>query len=220
MSTHCPEPRRYPATVPRADQVSLRPNSVKQIDTDLRHFAVPSSPRHHPDVNGVADMTRTHIEEYKPRLTTNPGTAGKQPAKTTTGKRLGHLRGFFDRIIEWDYPDPPPRNLVFAGDMPIRDRPLPRFLDDAALTKLTAARAMPDLFDRVAVEVLARTGLRKGEFLGLTRDAVVRSVAPVGCALRSANCTPTATSHYIRASKTYSTQWICAHPPTTRATAP
>lgn len=88
--------------------------------------------------------------------------------------RLSHLRGFFDRIIEWDYPDAPPRNPVFAGDMPIRDRPLPRFLPDAAASALLrAARNLPDLFDRVAVEVLARTGMRKGEFLGLTRDAII-----------------------------------------------
>jgi hypothetical protein len=33
--------------------------------------------------------------------------------------RLSHLRSFFDRIIEWGYPDAPTRNPVFAGDMPI-----------------------------------------------------------------------------------------------------
>ncbi len=88
--------------------------------------------------------------------------------------RLGHLRCFFDRIIEWGYHDAPARTPVFAGDIPIRDRPLPRFLDDPDATKLlSAARRLPTLFDRVCVEVLARTGLRKGEFLGLTTDAVV-----------------------------------------------
>src|SRR5258705_3809194 len=89
--------------------------------------------------------------------------------------RLGNIRGFFDRIIEWDYDDAPMRNPVFVGDMPIKDRPLPRFLDDADAAKLlTAARGLPELFDRVCVEVLARTGLRRGEFLGLTLDAIVR----------------------------------------------
>jgi integrase len=128
--------------------------------------------------------------------------------------RLGHLRSFFDRIIEWDYCDAPTRNPVFAGDMPIRDRPLPRFLCDAdASALLRAARALPDLFDRVAVEVLARTGLRKGEFLGLTRDAIT----DIGEArwLR----TPVGKLHTDRYIPLHPrvndllTQWLSAHPP-------
>jgi integrase len=53
--------------------------------------------------------------------------------------------------------------------------PLPRFLDDGGFTKLLqAARADADPFVRLAVEFLARTGLRKGEFLDLTVDSVVQ----------------------------------------------
>ncbi|MGS0685654.1 tyrosine-type recombinase/integrase [Nakamurella sp. GG22] len=163
--------RRYLAQI----TVSMRPGSVELIDTTLRHFAVYLT-EHHPDVLGIADVRRTHIEGFKTFLTSKAGYRGKrEPAKTTTGMRLGHLRGMFDRIIECDYPDAPPRNPIFAGDMPIRDRPLPRFLDDAkAAALLTAARNLPTLFERVAVEVLARTGLRKGEFIGLTRDAMTQ----------------------------------------------
>jgi integrase len=161
--------RRYLAQI----ELSMRPGSVALIDTTLRHLAVYLTD-HHPDIGAVADIGRTHIEGFKTFLTSKPGYRGNRgPAKTTTGMRLSHLRGFFDRIIEWDYPDAPPRNPVFAGDMPIRDRPLPRFLPDAdAAALLAAARALPDLFDRVTVEVLAHTGLRKSEFLGLTRDAI------------------------------------------------
>ena len=55
------------------------------------------------------------------------------------------------------------------------DKPLPRFLDDAAATKLMrASRADPDPLSRLIVELLARTGIRKGELLGLTVDAVVQ----------------------------------------------
>jgi len=65
--------------------------------------------------------------------------------------------------------------LLFTSDLPIKDDPLPRFLDDPASAKLLrAVRSDDDLFVRVAVEVLARTGLRKGELLGLTTDAVVQ----------------------------------------------
>ena len=56
------------------------------------------------------------------------------------------------------------------------DKPLPRFLDDAAATKLARAarRDEVDSLDRVIVEILSRTGIRKSELLGLTIDAVVQ----------------------------------------------
>src|SRR5206468_10170861 len=67
------------------------------------------------------------------------------------------------------------RPLVFAGDLPIVDKPLPRFLDDAAAAKLLrAARADPDPLSRLIVELLARTGIRRGELRALTVDAVVQ----------------------------------------------
>ena len=163
--------RRYLAQI----ALSMRPGTVALADTTLRHFATYLSDHHH-DVVAVADIKRTHIEGFKAWLTARPGyRRRREPVKTTVGMRMSHLRCFFDRIIEWGYPDVPSRNHVFTGDMPIRDRPLPRFLDDAdAAALLTAARKLPRLFDRVCVEVLARTGLRKGEFLGLTIDAVVQ----------------------------------------------
>ncbi len=163
--------RRYLAQI----ALSMRPGTVALADTTLRHFATYLSDHHH-DVAAAADIERTHIEGFKAWLTARPGyRRRREPVKTTVGMRMSHLRCFFDRIIEWGYPDAPSRNHVFAGDMPIRDRPLPRFLDDAdAAALLAAARKLPRLFDRVCVEVLARTGLRKGEFLGLTIDAVVQ----------------------------------------------
>ena len=79
------------------------------------------------------------------------------------------------RLSEWAGEDVPAGVLVFAGDLPRRDEPLPRFLDDGAAAKLLrAARQDPDPFTRLAVEFLARTGLRKGEFLDLTVDAIVQ----------------------------------------------
>lgn len=155
--------------------LSMRPGTVALIDTTLRHLAS-YLVEHHTDLTCVAAIERTHIEGFKAWLVARPGyRARREPVKTTIGMRMSHLRCFFERIIEWDYPDTPARNPVFAGDMPLRDRPLPRFLDDAdAAALLSAARALPGLFDRVCVEVLARTGLRKGEFLGLTLDAIVQ----------------------------------------------
>ena len=155
--------------------VSLRPGSVETIDTTLRLFAQ-FAVDNYPDVRSVSNIGRIHIEGFKPWLAARPdkkGQSGLTP--TTIGMRLGHLHTFFARIIEWDYDDQPRRNPVLHGDKPIRNRPLPRFLDDPSSGKLlTAARTLPDAFDRLAVEMLARTGMRRGELLGLTIDAVVQ----------------------------------------------
>jgi hypothetical protein len=85
------------------------------------------------------------------------------------------LNAAFTRLSEWGGDDVPACLLLFPGDFPILDRPLPRFLDDAAAAKLLrAARDESDPFARLCVEFLARTGLRRGEFVDLTVDAVVR----------------------------------------------
>jgi integrase len=155
--------------------VSQRASSVAIADTTLRQLAGLLVDAH-PEVIGFADIRREHIEGYKTWMVTRPGYRRAQTlSKTTIGMRMGNLRIFFERIIEWDWDDAPARNPVFAGDRPLKDRPLPRFLDDPSAAKLlTAARALPDPFDRLAVDLLARTGMRKGEFLGLTIDAVVQ----------------------------------------------
>ncbi len=155
--------------------VSLRPGSVATIDTTLRMFGRFIAD-HHPEAVGAADINRFHIEAFKPWLAARPGKKGHtQLSATTIGMRLGHLRNFLGRIIDWDYADAPRRNPVLAGDFPIRNRALPRFLDDPTAAKLlTAARNLADPFDQLAVEMLARTGMRRGELLGLTIDAVVQ----------------------------------------------
>ena len=85
------------------------------------------------------------------------------------------VRAFFERIIEWDWPDAPPRNPVIAGDIPKKPEPLPKFLDDRDAARLmAAARASADPRDRLVVELLARTGMRAGELAGLDADAVVQ----------------------------------------------
>jgi hypothetical protein len=85
------------------------------------------------------------------------------------------LKNLIDRLQERDDPDAPVGKLVLPDDLPIEDRPLPRFIDNAAFAKLlVAARADEDFTIRLAIEFLARTGLRIGEFLDLTTDAVVQ----------------------------------------------
>jgi integrase len=154
--------------------ISLRPSSVDVIDTTLRQLAGMLTTGY-PDVTCVAGIERVHIEQFKVWLAARPGRRKSPLSKTTLGMRMGHLRTFYERIIEWDFDDVPARIPVFTSDRPLKDRPLPKFLDDPSAAKLmAAARAMPDRFDRLAVELLARTGMRRGELLGLTVDAVVQ----------------------------------------------
>jgi integrase len=154
--------------------VSLRASSVTCIETTLRQVAghlITTS-----EVVTVAGITRVHIEAYKTWLAGRGGyRKNTQISKTTIGMRMCHLGAFFRRIIEWEYPDAPARPPVYASDVPIKDKPLPKFLDDATNGKfLAAARQLTDEFGRLAIEILARTGMRKGELLGLTTDAVVQ----------------------------------------------
>jgi len=155
-------------------RLSLRASTMVRVEGVLREF-VGWLAQHAPEVDGVADLRRRHIEAYKLHLAARPSARGGTLTKTSLAEHLGTLRTCFERLAEWGGDDVPAAVLVFAGDLPLRDAPLPRFLDDGAFTKLLqATRADPDPFVRLAVEFLARTGLRKGEFLDLTVDSVVQ----------------------------------------------
>jgi integrase len=59
------------------------------------------------------------------------------------------------------------------GDVPKRDESLPKFLDDGDFAKFMRTLAdEPTLFRRLAIEMLARTGMRVGELCDLEDDAV------------------------------------------------
>jgi integrase len=155
-------------------RLSLRASTMVRVEAVLREFACWLTV-HAPEADNVASLRRRHIEAYKLYLAARPSARGGKLSKISLAEHLGTLRTCFERLAEWDGDDIPAAVLVFDGDLPLRDEPLPRFLDDAAFTKLLqAARADPDPFTRLAVEFLARTGLRKGEFLDLTVDSVVQ----------------------------------------------
>jgi len=155
--------------------LSLRPSTVAHIEHDLREFGTWLAD-HQPQVATCADLERQHIEHFKAWLATKHGLrTGKPLNRISIKNRLINLHCFFDRITDWGYPNPPQRPLVFAGDLPIVDQPLPRFLDDAAAAKLLrTSRADPDPLARLIVELLARTGMRSSELRALTVDAVVQ----------------------------------------------
>jgi site-specific recombinase XerD len=184
---HTPEPARSPEWADYADQA---PELVATIDRYLTQIATTLTPATidvadlalrqltgwlcaNTDIVSVAEITRNDIEDYKVWLAARPGNKGLLSANTRA-QRLRMLRVFFERLIEWDWPDAPMRNPVLGGDIPTRPEPLPKFLDDRDAAKvMAAARAATDPRDRLVVELLARTGMRAGELCDLDADAVV-----------------------------------------------
>lgn len=155
---------------------SLRPASITATDQGLRLFAT-FLVRAHPTVTAVAQLQRVHLEDYKRWLTDDLDDPYAGPGRTLSATsrslRLGSLRMFFTRLIEWDYPDAPTRPLLFLGDLPPRDQVLPKALDDADAARfLRSAQTQPRLLTRVVAEVLIRTGVRVGELCALHADAI------------------------------------------------
>lgn len=149
------------------------PTSVDVAENSLRQFAqwLTSDA----GLDSIAAVRRDDIEDFKLWLANKPHPRGGTISPETQRQRLRMVRSFFERIIEWDWPDAPARNPVINGDIPKKPEPLPRFLDDQQAARfMTAARASTDPRDRLIVELLARTGMRAGELANLEADAIVQ----------------------------------------------
>ena len=171
----------------------LAPMSVEVADQTLRQLVrwlVAAT-----DVTAIADISRSHLEDYKVWLATQPGMKGETLAKNTQRHRLRMIRIFFERIIEWDWDDAPRRNPLFHGDIAPRTDPLPRFLNDQDAARLMeAARSHRLPRYRLVVEMLARTGMRAGELCDLDADAVTLIGDDYWLGSRSASSATTASS--------------------------
>jgi len=104
--------------------LSLRPASVVLADASLRFFCR-YLVEEHPKTTSFTAVGRAEIEGYKANLARRITPQGRLVSPDYRRQRLGMLRTFFDRIIEWDWDDAPPRCPIFASDLPKPDEPLP-----------------------------------------------------------------------------------------------
>ena len=132
----------------------------------------------HPHVVSLRQLDREHIEGYLAYIRTRRWRGRKardqQVSVTVVHAAVLSLRNFFDDITLWGWEQRPPRQLLFATDVPKLPRPLPRALapdHDARL--LAAIDQLDDPFARCGLLVLRHAGLRIGELLDLELDAVV-----------------------------------------------
>jgi hypothetical protein len=131
----------------------LRPGSVVNTDQTLRCFAAFLAEAA-PPVTGLAQISRRHVEAFKPWLAARPGQNKPAVTPSTIAHRLGTLRMFFVRIDEWGWDDAParvparqlrPRTATKAagGDAPKPSEP-PRNLTHDVEPTPAHLRADPD----------------------------------------------------------------------------
>lgn len=169
-------PRLAAASARYLEQIalSLRPGSVVVADASLRFFCRYLI-EEHPKTKSFKAVGRAEIEGYKASLSKRITPQGKPVSPNHRRQRLGVLRTFFDRIIEWDWEDAPTRCPIFTSDLPRPDEPLPKFLADADATRFArSVAAEEDPLRRLVLELLMRTGVRVGELCALETDAVVQ----------------------------------------------
>jgi site-specific recombinase XerD len=141
----------HPTTVRQHDyRLKSFLRCLRALDPGLRHF---DQVRRHP-----------HIEHWL------IGLQRLQPVSRLA--ELHTLRQFLQAQIDWGWPHAPAEDLLRDEDFPRLPRHLPKPLDPAEDEALQEALRKDGCLRSLAILVLRRTGLRVGELLGLTVDAI------------------------------------------------
>lgn len=156
-------------------RATCRPKTVSTIATRLKHFGLFLA-RIDPELESVAALERRkHIEPY---LTSMVEAVNTKNGETITvadrARRVLALMGFLADITEWDWPDAPPRKLLFRDDIPKLPQTLPRYLPidvDRRLTQALTGSPGNELA-AAALRLQRACGLRIGELLDLELDCV------------------------------------------------
>lgn len=110
----------------------LAPASVEAADNALRHLARWMITQ--AGLAAVGDIRRDDIEDFKVWLAARPRAGRGTITAETHRQRMRTIRQFFERIVEWDWPDAPARNPVIAWDIPKKPEPR-RLLDTPDLQR-------------------------------------------------------------------------------------
>ena len=197
----------------------LAPRSVEVADIALRQLARWLT--EHTDVTVVADITRSHFEDYKVWLAAQPGTKAPTMAKNTQRQRLRMIRIFLERLIEWDWPDAPRRNPILHGDIPPRPEPLPEVPRRPRRRPLHGRRPQPSPARATGSSSRCSPAPDYAPVSSATSPPTPspRSATPTGCASRSANSATTATSRCTPTSSSCSPSGPPSTPTTSAPTA-
>jgi len=90
----------------------LAPLSIEVADNTLRQLC--RFLLAHTDITAVADIVRDDVEDFKVWLASQPGNRNTTLSANTQRQRIGMLRVFFERIIEWN--GPTPRSATRSSD--------------------------------------------------------------------------------------------------------
>ncbi|MDJ0363476.1 tyrosine-type recombinase/integrase [Rhodococcus sp. H29-C3] len=149
----------------------LRPKTVISRAESLTGFTCWLA-ENHPDIAGIPELTRTHIEEFLAynahRASRGRGRRGQSISSVHHAHTVIDLRGFFDDIAAWGWQQSARSLLIHRGDIPRKTHPLPRALaTDTDRALMAAVADLDDVAARAGITILRGTGLRLGELLDL-----------------------------------------------------
>lgn len=128
----------------------------------------------HPDITTLAELDRSHIEDYLAYLHDYINPRSRRPlAHQTRYSYLSPLLQFFRETSQWGWDDVPIRQLLSRSDLPKLPLRLPRFIPRAELNRLMAAvNTLDDPYQRAAILLLRWSGARRHEVLRLALDCL------------------------------------------------
>ena len=150
-----------------------RPATMSNTEEGLRKFCTWLLTTR-PEVTSFAQVTRDDCLEFGTWMTTlSHRRTGRPLAAATRRARSQSVLGFFRDGYLWEWPEMPGHPLLINGDLPKLVHPVPRFIPDADLAKLTdAIRNLDCPYQRAALLIARWSGARRSEIRMIELDAL------------------------------------------------